>query len=430
MRKSRNRFLRKPIRVMEYPMPVRVGNPLVLPAAMPLTACFGLPGMCGMNTAAPPPEVELGLTRMGMTARGVEEMGWYAHPKLGAPREGPRASEMTVVDAQALLEPLIARRVLRRSLRTMDLLNGCARQCETCCADAPVPTKRFSSESLKGLFADRRFLALLQRDSLRIGSVGDLLNHSQGIEILKMMLAATTPRDVDRIKVYTNYLPQHEAQLDELIALSEKYAERLYLVVSLPLNRSDAINRAFEEYAGRRPRYFQPGLQYRDGLHRFFQASLRNVAINDVRHMSEILNTGRMLSTAARRKSLRDETAVVVPPRVGLQVEQRSVAKVFLNPDALWLKVYATMCESHTMHAYTPLSPQTLSLLQYVPYHSDFRTPPRWRGGNAFTGTWPFERRPLGDMFGMPRKAVVIEDEAEHGVDVADEAHGRSVWSR
>jgi hypothetical protein len=355
-------------------------------------ACLTLP-----NTADPPPEVFEILGQHGMSEDDVLSMGWYAHPKIGAARKGTSFSALTkgagVVDAFAVVEPLLDKKVLEGTLRTMDVLNGCLHQCDTCCVDAPLPTKMFSYESLERLFGDRRFLRMLQPSSLRLGSVGDILNHPQGLEIIELALRLHRWPDekmtfdgLHRVKVFTNYRPHHETQLDRLIELASANPERLRVTISLPLNRSDAINWAFEEYVRRRPQYFDIASlkTWKDGMLFFFSLNpgpVENVSVQDVRHPRALFLQGRRLSDEAMASTLEIAGCIIRPEERSAKPLNRGFVKTFLNPDGLWLKVYATIFESHTMSAFTRLTAQTLSTLQYLQYHPDFGRPPQWPGG-------------------------------------------------
>lgn len=91
-------------------------------------------------------------------------MGWYSVPALHPPQERISIEEFrkNTVDACQLLEPLLDQSALAGSLRVMDVANGCGVGRDTCYADAPLPTKMFSYESLDRLFHDKRFLDFVQ----------------------------------------------------------------------------------------------------------------------------------------------------------------------------------------------------------------------------------------------------------------------------
>lgn len=302
-----------------------------------------------------------------------------------------------MVDGENLLEPLLGNPILDGTLRTADVLNGCGHQCATCLADAVLPSKMFSFSSLKKLFGDSRFIKMLQPDSLRFGSSGDILDHPQGVEITQLALDATASKSEERmseegepfkIKIFTNYRPKLEESLDELIELAKKYEERLDLCVSLPLNKKDTVNDHFDEYAKERVGVFGKGDEEEDGsvFWDLGRGGMKNVCIQDVRHPRLLFTTGRVMPEEALKGKV--EKYDMVENDRETSFADRGLVKTYFNPEALWLMVYDTPYESHTGRSFTPITPHNLDYLSQLPYHPDFPTPPNWPGGKGQEKDW------------------------------------------
>lgn len=322
--------------------------------------------------------------------------GWYSIPTLR--KKLTRVSRESLLgneaDAVETLRPFFGQTSLEGSVRIMDALNGCGHQCDTCIADAVVPSAQFSYESSVRLWQMPEFLAMLQPDSFRFGSSGDILNHPQGVEIVEMALDATrhfpdyfggwrgksTPY---KVKVMTNYRPNLEEQLDRLLVLACEHQQRLTVCVSLPLNQSDEINRRFDQYVAARPRYF--GGDYRvgeDGLVKYFASNgLKNIYFMDVRHPVVLFMWGRRLSDPDLE--LKGKHVARVDVNRETEYRARGMVKPYLNADGLWLMVYVTARESHTTRIFTPMTSENLEILTQLPFHPDFPTPPNWPGGRG-----------------------------------------------
>ncbi len=263
----------------------------------------------------------------------------------------------------------------------MDVLNGCGHQCDTCLADAALPSRQFSFASLEQLFSNNRFLKMLQPDSLRFGSSGDILDHPQGVEIVEMAIEKTHGlnelrlRREDRthlIKVFTNYRPNLETQLNRLLNLTKRYPDRLVLYVSLPLNRTDTVNDKFSKFAVVQKDFFR-----KDS---FGWHGLGNLRVIDVRHPQVLAEQGRMLAPEVMRaKNLAHHLSDIK----FVNFKYRGLVKTYFNPDALWLMIYATAFESYTNRTFTPITPENINVLSQLPYHPDFPTPPHWTGGKG-----------------------------------------------
>jgi hypothetical protein len=360
-----------------------------------------------INTAEPPSETIALLKSQGLDDKAIMDLGWHAVPIINKSHKRLSRQEVATqgqVDAVALLSPLLTDRKLVQTLRTMDISNGCGMQCDTCLADAALPTKQFSFESLERLFHDEKFLEMLQPDSLRIGSSGEITDHPRALDIVKMILEATKQLDAVRmsqsgkhyqVKVFTNYRHLTEQFIDGLLELA-KTEPRLNVCISLPLNRTDTVNRQFDQYALSKPDIFGPYVKNKDqtGLIRWGgMTTLRNVLIQDVRHTDSLYMGGRVLSNEQLQRIRDMELEDVYYDSLSRDYGHRGFAKTYLNPDGLWCMVYGTGFTSHTNRSFTQISPQYLNALSHLPYHYDFPTPPNWPGGKAAPNKEPEKLR-------------------------------------
>ena len=111
-------------------------------------------------------------------------------------------------------------RIYTKSLRVMDLLNGCCRQCKFCYIDAGIPTKMISSESFIKLFSDSRFKQLLMDDSLRIGNSGDIADHPEAVKIVSFLLKEFPQK---KLRILSNYRHRDKDKIMELVNLARVY---------------------------------------------------------------------------------------------------------------------------------------------------------------------------------------------------------------
>ena len=355
--------------------------------------------LIAVDTAQPPPEVSEVIKRKGLPDSCIE--GWVATPILTPPLKRISRREIYTegsVDAYELLGPFLGNKILDKTLRTADILNGCGHHCDTCLADASLPTRMFSLGSMQNLFADDRFINMLQSDSLRFGSSGDILNHPQAIDIIKAALQGTIPLDKKRvgeeglrhiIKIFTNYRPNTEAQIDELMELALQNPKRIALCLSLPLNRKDGVNIRFQEFIKSRPQFFGGKWETHDDGMLLLQGKnekLPNVSIQDVRYPFPLFMVGRVLSKEANAGRVKERDMVGGERETFFR--DRGLVKTYLNPDALWLMIYATLYESHTGRVFTPLTPKNLEAFSHLPYHPDFPAPPNWLGGRGEARDW------------------------------------------
>lgn len=347
------------------------------------------------DTAQPPREVVAVLNAQGLAPAAIE--GWLAVPAINPPNRRKASREIEaqgIVDACDLLGPFLGNKVFDRTLRTFDAFNGCGHHCDTCLAGAVHSSRMFSFDSLERLFNDKRFTAMLQPDSFRFGSAGDISDHPQCVEIVEMALKATQALDDNlvaegggkryQIKVYTNYRPNTQEKLEGLIELAKRYPKRIDLTISLPFNKIDSVNIMFTNFVSKMPEVF--GHKYKigeDGLLNVGtgETTMENVIIHDIRHTPFLFMVGRVLSKEANAGRV-PKWDMVEGNRVA-SFANRGLVKTYLNPDALWLMVYTTLIESHTCRAYTPITPDNLAAISHLPYHPDFPTPPNWPGGKG-----------------------------------------------
>jgi hypothetical protein len=144
---------------------------------------------------APPPEI---LQILDEHKYPKNKLEWTPIPSKDLPTRRRSMEELMKngqVDAEKLIAPLLGNPILDQTLRTIDVLNGCGHQCDVCLADSALPSKIFSYDSLERLFSNKDFLRMLQPDSLRFGSSGDVADHPRAGEIIAMVLEQTKSRE-------------------------------------------------------------------------------------------------------------------------------------------------------------------------------------------------------------------------------------------
>lgn len=371
-----------------------------------------------INTAEPPPEIKQIIAQQNLPEEAIE--GWLAVPTLrnNNKRISREKLEETKVDAYRLLEPFLGRVELDGSLRMVDALNGCGRNCDTCLADAALPSNMFDTDSFTKLFSDERFIKMLQPDSIRFGSAGDVFDHPDAVKITQMVLEKTAGLDLERqakkskhhlVKIMTNYRPNNEEMLDEMIDLAQRFPDRLDFNISTPLNAKDTVNERFDAYTLARPEIFKSRSTNTKDKHGLldhgYATQIPNITISDIRH-EHIHTMGRLLDddlfedqTGHKPSYYRDRE---------YEYRTRGFSKIYLNPDALWFMVYATSIESHTNRVFTPLSPQNLNALAHAPFHSDFPTPPHWPGGMGFMKSEEEAKRLIRENSIVDKKKLTI----------------------
>ena len=350
-----------------------------------------------VDTARPPPEVASILTAVPCPSEAI--LGWVAVPSYGNSQKRVGALSLrpdAAVDILDRIQDLLGDPRLHGTLRTIDVFDGCGNHCSTCLADSANLSKMVTLDSLARAFSNPCFLAMLQPDSLRIGSSGDLIDHPQAVEILKIVLEATRGLDQaqsgsesrhHQIKIYTGFRPNKAAQLDCILELACQNPDRMRVKVSLPLNKKDTINTRFLEYARQRPHFFgreEPN-PYSADYPRFPGIERRGedvINVIDVRHPMVLLMMGRVMDEQWLAEKVPPKNRVLAGVRE-LDFQYRGLAKTYLNADGLWLMMYATTYESHTSRVFTPLTASNLEYLARVPYHPDFPTPPNWPGGRG-----------------------------------------------
>jgi len=327
----------------------------------------------------PPPETIETLEAIGVDPFSFK---WRSSPQA----EGTKG----IIEADALMEPLLAdtetRRLLEGTFRTMDIANGCNNQCNTCLNDAKPLTTTFSADSIERLFEDERFLSILHPASIRIGSSGDIINHPDGVRIVKTILEKTKQMPRHKIKVVTNFRPNQMDELQELIAMAEN--PNFFLTVSGPFNRDNSIGEKLLEFCRSRNVDFSPGVT------KLTDPIYPNILYFPVHHLRRIFRTGR---------SIKEVDKLRPPERLKGQTREldcfmRGWVKTILNPDALWLQVYATGHESPTGRVYTPMDTTNIHLFRNLPWNVQFPEDPE---GTIHAPNWEkpdhefFERGPI-----------------------------------
>lgn len=193
---------------------------------------------------------------------------WYPHPALEPTPKRLTREELQAnqIDAVKVMELFLGNKIFDGTLRIMDVANGCGHQCDTCFADAVLPSALFSSSSLNQLFGNENFLRMLSPDSFRVGSAGDIADHPEAVKIAGMILEKTTKIDKQRLeaenthhvlKIFTNFRHRDEEKIVELVRLAEKSNDRLDIVISLPNNITDTVNKQFKDFALRHAKILQ-----------------------------------------------------------------------------------------------------------------------------------------------------------------------------
>lgn len=315
----------------------------------------------------------------------AKSLPWYAIPTVENPRI--RMSERELIrdgarNAYDVVGDLLGHPILQGAIHSIDLFDGCLHKCDTCLADAALPKKMFDTMSYIDLMHDDQFLNMLNQDHVRYGSSGDISNHPDAAFILQETIEATKFLSPYFVKVYTNYRPRYAAVIDEFIDIANLYPDQFELIISLPYNRVDSVNVAFEEFVRERPEVFGTLPKPKKGLRSFFwhENVVGNIYIQDVRHIPhDPLMVGRVLDTFDN-ESTDDENRKTMQTRYD---DQRGLVKVYLNAECLWLMMYVTQFESHTSRLFTPLTSENIGILSMLPYHPDFPTPPNWSGGKG-----------------------------------------------
>lgn len=325
------------------------------------------------NQAFPSIEMVIALHRQGIDAFGME---WTAVPHLPNKTHGPVDAVKSI---EAILNDTRSRTILKRSLRTMDVGKGCGVQCDTCLVDAQPLESLFTLDSLGALFDDSRFENLIHLGGLRIGSSGDITDHPNPAQILEFALKGTRNVHAElmaktglphQVKIYTNFRKQRAKKLDTLLETAMRSPDRSEITISLPLNRTGEVLDDFQQYIADRPE--------------LFGKKKKNIIIHSVPKRTDTLfRDGRVLT-----ENLAIGKAEIEARNPVDRIVQRGYAKPYLNPDGLWCFGYVGPYESHTDRAFTPMTPENIPYLQYIPWIPHFihdpacaNPPPNWAGG-------------------------------------------------
>lgn len=293
--------------------------------------------------------------------------------EMGRERERERGIES--IDISERLEPLLSDpdflNLYKGSIRTMDLLDGCTRQCAYCYADAQKPTEMMSAQSILKLLDDERFIQLLRKDKFRLGSSGDCCDHPEIVSIVRTFIEQCPQKTIE---VWTSYRRKDKAKVEELLKFVKQYgSDRFKLLVSLdPYNE-----KVFLEDFG--------DLFYRDE-----ETDCLEPYDKDFEYILNVF--GAFVHTSGRAKGGKDVKDIKVTEsnvRISFAKAFKQAGKtgaencsVHLNTN-LWLKQYVPLDESHTSATYTQITPENFKELSQIPYHPDFETPPNWAGGRG-----------------------------------------------
>lgn len=327
------------------------------------------------NQAFPSVEMIIALYRQGIDAFGME---WLAVPHLPNKTHEPVDAVKSI---EAILNDTRSRTILKRSLRTMDVGKGCGVQCDTCLVDAQPLESLFTLDSLGALFDDPRFEDMIHLGGLRIGSSGDITDHPNPAQILELALKGTRNVHTElmtktglphQVKIYTNFRKQRSKKIDALLETAMQSPDRTKIVISLPLNRSGEALDDFQQYIADRPELFGKNVKR------------KNIIIHSVPERGDSLfRDGRVLT-----ENLAIGKAEIEARNPVERIIQRGYAKPYLNPDGLWCFGYVGPYESHTDRAFTPMTPENIPYLQYIPWIPHFihdpacaNPPPNWAGG-------------------------------------------------
>ncbi|MDC0977660.1 hypothetical protein OAR19_00215 [bacterium] len=329
-----------------------------------------------------------------MSENQILKFDWRARPTLHEQDRRVPVANLEKVDAFNLLQPLLGNKLLDGSLRVVDVLNGCRHHCDTCYADSIFPTKIFTLDSWVRLSSENRYIRMLQGNSYRKGSIGDVLNHPQGIEIIKVSLETTEEKHKQYpLKIFTNYRKNMDSKIDSLIDMAIAYPERIILNISLPLNKNSVVNRQFVQYVMNRREIFRQDYSLdNNGLIEYIsETNFPNIFVHDVSRPrpyykfkedpSPLDMTGRRLVDELIPASV--DTSGSIMGNEEYLFAYRGLVKLYFNPDGLWLVVYTTAYESYTTKIFTLVTPENVSLFSNLSFHFEFPQPPNWN--SAFT---------------------------------------------
>lgn len=377
-------------------------------------------GRNNAKNADPPPEVVEILQRAGLTFPEIESMLWLSYP-YKAPQDKPIGSEQLIeVDALELLEPLLDTPELFGTVDFIDLFNGCNTHCDTCLLDSQYPTRMFSHGSLDALFKDERLVRMLFATAFRFGLAGDPLDHPQAVKIIKHILKETEVlhRKVKehlsyvyppyfkflahQVIVFTNYRSHKDGALVELIELAQQNKDRMRVVISLPLQRNDSVQKQFARFVQDHPHLFgKPDKQHISSLGTlvntdFIERKLGNVSVSDVRR-STVLMTGRILASRFLKGRVEKHRRIVNEDEAEMMQKRGTIRGILLNPDGLWLWLNATLYESHTGFVFTPITSENIGLLSQIPHfymQNEYALElPNWHGPMAHLSKVNINRR-------------------------------------
>jgi hypothetical protein len=281
------------------------------------------------------------------------------------------SSRIEEIDIFQYFEPLLKNpqflKIYSKSLRIMDLLNGCSRQCKFCYIDAKVPTRIISADSFIKLFSDKRFKQLLMEDSLRVGNSGDIADHPEAYEIISFLIREFPNKN---LRVLTNYRHRDKRMIKKLIKLASKHNSQTKTLFNLMISIGEENIDVFYE-------------DFIDSTEFIFNSNKRvpepKIPGIEIKPIFSILNGINKINTgkAFLNPDPPDETNLF------FFYEDSGNSKTILNADGFFLYNYVTLLESRNAKIFTEITPLSYEKLAQNPFHPDFKTPPNWPGGTG-----------------------------------------------
>jgi hypothetical protein len=308
----------------------------------------------------------------------------YPYPALAVPKMHLPEVEISrnQTDIYQIMSQFFETPELKGSLRVADLSTGCD-NCSTCYMDSPPESSRMTAVSWEKLVNEPKFLEILSPDHFRFGSAGDILNHPDGVSMVRSLLTATEPLHAKLrkdnksyyLKFVVNYRPNRETQLTELLEMCLDNPVRTEITVSLPRNRNPNTLNAFTGYMVKNSRFFPDPLWQENFYMGQIDGATEKIRAVKIKVPDVI---GRVLAEDTdRHHRFGKYYQTGIKP---YDFAQRGLTSILLNSDGLWQIIYATSFDSRTTKIFIPLTPVNIPWLSRLPWHGDFPKPPNWRG--------------------------------------------------
>lgn len=338
-----------------------------------------------------------------LSMKEIEASGWLVSSIPQIDREG--RWQDNIIAIEEIVEEFKEEACLNGRVDYIDDVSGCLPQCQVCIFDVRKPTAMFAS-NISGLVESK----LLSEQRIRKGFAGNLTDHPECLSMTEELLQQTNAN----LTLFSNYRPYYKEKIRPFIEMA-RVNNQVDLVISIPAN---------DDYEELRESCDQWMVDL--GLDSFIERSSqgdylftrdREVCENgigvkcvpegsfyvggraregDVRDYNKFWYSGGRF-----RKHLRDK----------IDFERRGLIRGFLlNPDGLWVVIYATGFESHTGLVYVKVSQENISQLTRIPMYDDSLGD--WPGGTRYSnksddlieeeigrirdgGQWPEELKPL-----------------------------------